>query len=164
MLAPPTGDEHDCAWHGYAQELSEELGSTREQLKSTQAQLEALKGQFEELRRKVFGKRSEKMPPMDREVRRGQQASTEQRLAQRRANAQLRAKQLQTEVIDVAVAPEQLNCPKCHGTQFSPLGDGKPSSITEYVPGYFRRRIYRRQTLAYLRSVRRHGTRARQGF
>ena len=148
MLAPPTGDEHDCAWHGYAEELSQELDSTRQELKTTQQQLDALKSQFEELRRTVFGKRSEKMPPMGREVRRGKDTDQQKCIEQRRANAQLRAQQLQTEVIDVPVPQEQCRCPKCQGTQFAPMGEGKPSSVIEYIAGYSRKRIYRRQTVA----------------
>jgi transposase len=148
LLAPAIGDEHDCAWHGYAEELSQELDSTRKDLNATQEQLDALKSQFEELQRKVFGKRSEKMPPMDREVRRDKEANQQQRVDQRRANAQLRAQQLQTEVVEVAVPEEQCRCPKCQGTQFVPIGKGKPSSVIEYISGYFRKRIYRRQTVA----------------
>jgi len=37
-LAPPIGDEHDCAWHGYAEHLTQELDSTRKELKTTQEQ------------------------------------------------------------------------------------------------------------------------------
>jgi len=147
-LAPPIGDEHDCAWHGYAEHLTQELDSTRKELKTTQEQLDALKGQFETLQRKIFGKRSEKMPPMDREIRRGKDVDQQQRLEQRRANAQSRAEQLQTEVVNVPVPKDQCRCPKCHGTEFSPLGEGKPSSVIEYISGYFRKRIFRRQTVS----------------
>lgn len=146
-MAPPIGDEHDCAWHGYAEQLNQELDSTRKELKTTQEQLDALKNQFEALQRKVFGKRSEKMPAMSREVRRDKDVDQQQRVEQRRANAQSRATKLQTETVDVSVAKEQCHCPKCEGTKFLPLGEGKPSSVIEYISGYFRKRIFRRQTM-----------------
>ncbi len=141
LAPPPPGDEHDCAWQEYAKALTKELDSTREQL-------DVLKAQFEELRRTVYGKKSEKMPPMDREVRRGQKADQEQRIRARQANAALRAKTIKTEIQDVKVPDDQRHCPKCGGDKFSELGEGKPSSVTEYVPGYFRRRVFRRQVLA----------------
>ena len=59
-------------------------------MEATQEQLEALKAQYEELRRKVFGKSSEKMPPMDREVRRGHKSDPKRRQQSRRANAELK--------------------------------------------------------------------------
>jgi transposase len=39
-------------------------------------------------------------------------------------------------------------CPKCGNEELRNVGDGKPSTVYEYVPGYFRRRIYRRETLS----------------
>ncbi len=138
-MAPPS--DHDCAWKEHAAELQKKLDAVLEAQKRQQEELDALK-------RQAFGKKSEKMPPMDREVRRDQPAPTERRLATRRANAALRATKMQTEVVDVPVPKDPRHCPKCGGDAFAPLGDGKPSSITEYVPGYFRKRIYRREKLA----------------
>jgi transposase len=39
-------------------------------------------------------------------------------------------------------------CPSCGNAELKSVGAGKPSTMFEYVPGYFRRRIYRRETLA----------------
>jgi len=138
-MAPP--DDHDCAWKEHAVELKKELDEVRQAQRQQQEQLEALK-------RQLFGKKSEKMPPMDREVRRGKKADPQQRQQTRKANADLRAKKIETEMVDVPVAGPARKCPKCDRTDLKPLGDGKPSSVIEYVPGFFRRRIFRRQKLA----------------
>ncbi len=133
-------DDHDCAWKEHAAELKQQLDEVLEAQRRQQEQLEALK-------RQLFGKKSEKMPPMDREVRRGAKASPEERQRQRKANAELRAKKIETETVHVPVPDDERRCPKCHRTDLKPLGDGKPSSIIEYVPGYFRKRIFRREKL-----------------
>ena len=51
----PGPEDHDCGWKQRALELEDKLS--------------AVVGQLEALNRQVFGKKSEKMPPMDREVR-----------------------------------------------------------------------------------------------
>ena len=66
MVSPPD-DDHDCGWKVYAQALQAQIAEVLEAQKAQQAELEALK-------RKLFGKRGEKMPPMGREARRDQKA------------------------------------------------------------------------------------------
>jgi transposase len=134
-------DEHDCAWKAHALELKKQLDDVAEKQRLQQEQLEALQ-------KKLFGKSTEKMPPMEREVRRGETPDPEKSLLKRRANAQLRAAKIKTEVVDVKVPATERHCPQCGGGEFAPLGKGKPSSVTEYVQGYFRKRIFRRETLA----------------
>ena len=140
-MVPPGDDEHDCGWKSYAEQLQSQLSKVLEVQQAQQAELDTLK-------RQLLGKKSEKMPPMDREVRRGKEPDLEAALRTRRANAELRAKKLETQTIELPVPQRDRCCPKCGGEDFSPIGDGKPSSITEYIPGYFRKRIFRRQQLA----------------
>jgi len=52
----PGPEDHDCGWKQRALELEDKLST--------------VVGQLEALNRQVFGKKSEKMPPMDREVER----------------------------------------------------------------------------------------------
>jgi transposase len=132
-MAPPP-DDHDCGWKARALDLS--------------GRLERMEAELAAIKRQLIGPKSEKMPPMDREVRRGKKPDPEKVRHTRRANAELRAKKLVKEEVDVPVPDSERHCPKCGGTSFAPLGDGKPSTITEYVPGYFRTRIFRRQKLA----------------
>lgn len=133
--------DHECEWKEYALTLQKQLDDVAEKQRLQNEQLEAL-------RQKVFGKSSEKMPPMEREARRGEPPDPDQALAKRRANAELRAAKIKTETVDVKVPPADRHCPQCGGDEFVTLGDGKPSQVTEYVQGYFRKRIFRRETLA----------------
>jgi transposase len=146
----PPGD-HDCGWKDYALELQKQLAdladAQKKQLAEVAAQQREHQEQLDALKKKLFGKKAEKMPPMDREVRRERPTDPEQRLQIRRANAALRAKRLETEFVPVPVPAEQRHCPKCDGSEFSELGNEKPSSVIEYVPGYFRKRTYLREKL-----------------
>lgn len=137
-MVPPA--DHDCAWKEYAEKLQKQLEEVLAKQAAQQEQLEAVQ-------RKLFGKSSEKMPAMDREVGRARGTPSGQRQKVRRANAELRAKTLQTEIVDLQVPAAAQHCPKCDGDDFKPLGSDKPSTIIEYVPGYFRRRIFQRQKL-----------------
>ena len=86
----PTG-EHECAWKEHALDLQKQLDDVAEKQRLQQEQLEALK-------KKIFGKSSEKMPPMEREARRGETPDPEKSQVKRRANAALRAAKIKTEV------------------------------------------------------------------
>jgi len=133
--------DHECEWKEYALTLQKQLDDVAEKQRLQQEQLEALQ-------KKIFGKSSEKMPPMEREVRRGEPPAPGSSLAKRRANAELRAAKIKTETVDVKVVAADCRCPHCKGDAFATFGDGKTSSVTEYVQGYFRKRIFRRETLA----------------
>jgi transposase len=134
------GDDHDCAWKAHAVRLSGEL-------EQVNGELEQLKAEMAALKRHVYGKRSDKMPPMDREVKRGGVKDPEASKAARQKNAELKAKSVVQETVDVPVPAEERHCPKCGGDNLTPLESAKPSSVTEYVPGYFRKRTYRREKL-----------------
>lgn len=138
-MVPP--NDHECEWKEYALTLQKQLEDVAEKQRLQQEQLEALQ-------KKIFGKSSEKMPPMEREARRGEPPAPEKSLAKRRANAELRAAKIKTETVDVKVPTADRHCPHCNGDDFATVGDDKTSSVTEYVQGYFRKRIFRRETLA----------------
>ena len=134
-------EEHRCEWRDEAERMRTELGETRTKLDDVTAQLEAIK-------RKVFGKSSEKLPPMDRELRRGEKADPGETQRRRRANAELREKVVSEEVKST-VPEEQRRCPLCdNGGTIRTLGKGKECSVWSYVPGFFRRRRYVRETIA----------------
>src|SRR4051794_23155744 len=74
-LPSPPLDSPDCGcgWRAYALELRSDF--------------ENLKGEFDALKRHVFGKKSEKMPPMDREVQRGKKADPAETRRKRKEKA-----------------------------------------------------------------------------
>ena len=133
-MAPPPNDDHECGWKTFATELSQEMVTMR-------AELDALK-------RQVLGPKSEKLPPIDSEVRKQRPVDPAATQAKRRKNAELRATRVETETIEHKVPEADRTCPKCNGTKLRPVGVGKESIVIDYVPGYFRRRRHVRETLA----------------
>jgi len=140
-LAPPADDEHDCGWKAYAKDQEQRVAELKERLDSVTAKLDQLillqKGHRSERRK------SPKMPPAVRP-----KADPQQTAQKRNALAELRQSKLTTEVTNIPVAPEHRSCPHCGQEELRKVGDGKPSTVYDYVPGYFRRHVYRRETLS----------------
>lgn len=133
-VAPPEED-HDCGWKTYARAQEQELLLLKERLAA--------------LEKGAFGRKSEKQkaeklpPPLPKEpVPRAEQK------AARDALSEPRASRLETAPIKLTVASDARCCKECGSTALREVGEGKSSTIIEYVPGYFRKRIYLRQTLA----------------
>lgn len=124
-----------------------DLASARALLKQLVALLEDVRGALEdmraenaELRRLLFGRVSERMPPIEREIRRAQSKEPAE-AAKRRAAAQAKRrkngevkKQLPVQEIVHEVAEDDQICPECGGTTFDDLGEGEVSWEYEYVP------------------------------
>ena len=128
-------DDHKCGWRDVAEKHEQELAK--------------VKAQLDALTRKVFGKSSEKMPPMDREVRRGEQADPEKTREKRRRAAELRTTRAVTEDVITNVPDDKRTCPHCEsGARVTPLGPGKECSVWHWVPGFFRRMRFVRETVA----------------
>jgi transposase len=134
MTPQPPPDDHECGWKDFAKALAEKM-----------AELETKMAAME---RRILGPKSEKLPPMDREVRKKRPIDPAATQAKRAANAELRALRLETEDVAHKVPPEDRHCPQCDGTEFTPVGTGKESIVFDYVPGYLRRQRHVRETLA----------------
>jgi transposase len=133
MTPRPTA-KCDCGWQAWAIEL--------------EAKIAALVGEMDALKRQVFGKKSEKMPPMDREVRKQRPADPAAVLERRRKNAELRASRVEIEDAQHRVSEAERRCLKCGRTELKQVGKGKESIEWDYVHGYFRCRRHVRETLA----------------
>jgi transposase len=137
MLRPDLPADHFCAWRDEAERLS--------------GRLDEVERQLVELRRKVFGRRSEKtkVVPVDRELRKERPVDRAAVQKKRAANA-ARKKALVTEVVDHHVPEDQRTCPACDAgaAGMKPVVAGRESVEIEYVAAYFRRRVHRRETLA----------------
>ena len=103
----PTGD-HECEWKQYALTLQKQLDDVAEKQRLQQEPFDALK-------LKIFGKSSEKMPPMEREARRCEQPDPATALLKRRANAEIRDAKIETEVVNVPDPATERHCPQCGG-------------------------------------------------
>jgi len=140
-------EDHACGWRDEAEKLRSELAA-REQREAQQTQLIAgMQAQLEKLTRHVFGARSEKMTPIAEELRKKKPRTHEETLAERRAKREARS-ELPTEVVHHPVAPEKRHCPKCGSEKLKPLGDGKSTTVYEYVPAKLIRRIHVQETLS----------------
>ena len=129
-------DHHDCIWH--------------ERYLALEAQLKELQGQLDALRRQVFGKKSEKMPPVREELRKkdkdvGRDPAEAER--QRKANAAAR-KNLPKREIEHKVPKEQRTCPECGCGELKRVGEGRRTEVIEYIPAHFERQIHIQETLA----------------
>jgi len=121
MVDGTWSEDHDCGWKQRALELEDKLST--------------VVGQLEALNRQVFGKKSEKMPPMDREVRKKRPPDPAVTQERRRKNAELRATRVVTNDVQHAVPADQRRCPYCESSKLKPVGQGKESFVWDYVPG-----------------------------
>ena len=133
-MVPPADDEHDCGWKVYA--------------KAQAVEMAALKDQLAALERRVFGPKSERRPKSKMPPPVPARSDPAAAAAKREKNRALFDARLQSETVPVPVPPPQRCCPECHATELRPVGQGKPSTVIEYVQPHFRRRIYMRETLA----------------
>lgn len=160
---PRIDEDHDCKWRERV-EAAERRAAAAEQralaadqrVAAAEVAVAELKSSFEQLRaemdsmkRRLLGPKTEKMPPMGREVRAKVGADPAAAQEKRRANAKLRSARVVEERCEHKVPESERTCPKCgHGQKLKPVGKGKETIEWEYVSGYFRRRVHVRETLA----------------
>jgi transposase len=116
------GDEHRCEWRDKAESLEAEVAGLR-------ATVVAMEGTLSKLQRHVFGKRSEKIPPVAEALRAaGVESDPEAALEKRQENAEAKKALPSREVVH-KVRDDQKTCPKCGGRDFTPLGPGKLTEV-----------------------------------
>ena len=125
--------DHHCPWREEAEELRERIV--------------VLEAQLAQLQRHVFGQRSEKMPPMDREVRRGKSLDRAKVNSRRKDNAD-KKRELPKRRIEHRVPDQDRVCPKCGGKELRALGPGKETTVFEYIPPSFEQQVHVQEVLA----------------
>jgi transposase len=137
--------DHQCPWRDETIELrrvvAELTDKHQRELDDLRGKLVAATAALESLERRVLGPKSEKMPPPASELRRteSKEDAEARRLAaleRRRQRAALKQK-LERQTVIHHVSDEAMHCPKCGGIAEAPLGEGKRTTVFEYVPGYF---------------------------
>ena len=98
-----------------------------------------------ELRRMLFGKKREKMPPKEREVRRRRGKADPAKTKEKRRKRAEAKKQLPTEQVVHEVPEEATTCPECGGHIGDDLGEGEVSYEYEYIPPKLVRREHVRR-------------------
>ena len=148
--------DHQCPWRDEVfalRQLVEELTRQhRREIDELTGKLVGAMTALESLERRVLGPKSEKMPPPASELRRTEKPEDAEarRLAgleRRRQHAALKQK-LERWTVTHHVTDEAAECPKCGGTADAPVGDGKRTTIFEYVPGYFVRQEHMQEKRA----------------
>ena len=128
------------------------MRSTLEELRTSNTRLaednSALKVLVEGLQRQVFGRKSEKIPPVDRELRKANGTSDPAAAAAARKKNSETRKALPEKQFVHQVREEQRRCPKCGGHDFRPVGKGKETVVYEYVPARVERHVHIQEKLA----------------
>jgi len=143
--------EHRCEWREKAEQLEAEVTVLETQVGQMEKQLGRV-GELEQtvasLQRHIFGKRSEKMPPVTSELQKAGAITTdpEETLAKRR-DAARKKRTLPSREIHHRVREDQKTCPKCGGREFTPLGDGKVTEVYELIPARFERQLHIQEKL-----------------
>lgn len=133
--------DHDCEWRDEAERLRGQVDELRTAVDQIRAEMESMK-------RRLLGPKSEKIKPIGHEVRAKVGADPAAAQEARLANAKLRSARVVTERVEHKVPAGDRKCPKCGRDKLKRVGPGKPSVEWEYVPGYFRRGVHVRETLA----------------
>jgi transposase len=130
LLMETKADIHDCPWRNEVLKLQESN--------------DALQAEIALLKRKVFGKRSEKMPPIKPK---NTKASDEQTKAKRQERKAQR-KELPEVVYTHSLEDKDKHCPRCGSLDFKQVGEGRTSIVYEYVPARFLRQVHVQETWA----------------
>src|SRR5512134_3360568 len=148
-------DDHRCAWRDRAEALEAELVQARAQLgeatgavAAMREQLTAVQATVEKLQRHVFGKRSEKMPPVAEAIRDPARAEADRlaALQTRREHAE-KKRQLVTRRVEHKARDDQKTCPKCGGHDFTRLGGGVVTELYELIPAMVERQEHIQEKL-----------------
>ena len=112
--------DHDCNLMPVLVDMSNEIARLRHEIA--------------QLKKSKYGPRSErlKIPKIDT----GSSSTPEQQLAKRRQHAKQK-NAIETIVVEHKVPSEQRVCPKCGSDNLSPIGEGRKSSVFEFVPARF---------------------------
>lgn len=138
-------DDHQCKWRTEVVALRKVVAEHDEKLESVLQQLQVLQ-------RSRLGKSSEKMPPIGKELRKSESSEDAEArrllgLERRRQRAALK-QNLQKQTVTHHVSEAGKACPACGGCADGKLGEGKRTTMFEYVPGYFVRQEHVQEKLA----------------
>ena len=133
MNAPD--DEHRCSWRDRAEELAVEV--------------EDLKARIDAMERRIYGKKGERMPSKGDELRKGKPSNRNGAAAQQKRRDNSKAREsLPARTIVHPVPPAACACPACGGVADRQVGDGRPTTVWEFIPARLERQKHVQQTLA----------------
>nr|WP_216619775.1 IS66 family transposase [Myxococcus xanthus] len=103
------------------------------------------------LQRHVFGRRAEKLPTVDAELRWTMDSTAARADAakkKRQERAARKAEEAPAREIRHAVPAEERHCPACGGEDLRPLGKGRTSVVYEHLPARFEKQVHVQEVLA----------------
>jgi transposase len=147
--------KHECRWRREAEKLATELASERAARESAEGKLASALVQIAEYEKRLFDRTTERVVPVERELRQKDAQSngashTEARPQARERKKKTRPEQapgLRQEVVEHPVSERVRKCPHC-GEMAQPIGNGKFTTEWDYVPGYFVRRRHIQEVVA----------------
>jgi transposase len=176
---------HDCSWRKRAEKneravksaqleierLRGELEHTQTGLEESEGKLKTALAQIAEYERRLFGRTTERVVPVERELRRGdddaitaaasggdhEEDEPGAPVGGSKGNRKKRRRKrpendedvpgLRNETVEHPVSDRVRRCPHCGGTA-QPMGTGKFTTEWDYVPGYFVRRRHIQEVVA----------------
>lgn len=133
MNAPD--DDHRCGWRDRAEALT--------------AEVEDLKARLDAMERRIFGKKGERMPSKGDALRKGEPSKRNGDAAQQKRRDNSKAREaLEARTIEHPVPPTACACPACGGVADRQVGEGRSTTVYEYIPPRFERQRHVQQTLA----------------
>jgi transposase len=163
--------KHECRWRrlaeqqaAAAEQAQSEITELRARLESAEGKLASAEAQIQEYERRLFGRSTERVVPVDRELRESDAADsapeqgpepiagnddggTSSPKRRRKKARPQEAPGLRQETIEHPVSDATRRCPHC-GDLAQPIGTGKFTTEWEYVPGYFIRRRHIQEVVA----------------
>ncbi|HTZ86366.1 MAG TPA: IS66 family transposase [Solirubrobacteraceae bacterium] len=146
--------KHECRWRSAADKLTRELEAERSARQEAEAKLASALVQNAEYEKRLFGRTTERVAPVDRELRAADKASeatgeptSPSRKSSKKKPRPEQAPGVRHEVREWPVSDRVRKCPYC-GEMAQPIGTGKFTTEWDYVPGYFVRRRHIQETVA----------------
>lgn len=133
--------EHDCEWKGRSAQLEREVTSLK-------SDVETLKHELQTLMRRVVGPKSEKMPPIKKQLDAEKPKDREAIRRRRAERAEARRKKVQQVTVVHPVVPDKRHCPACGSDELNSVGQGKESIVYKFVPAHFIAERHLRETLS----------------
>ncbi len=133
--------EHDCEWKDRSEQLERKVTSL-------ESDVEVLKHELQTLMRRVVGPKSEKMPPIKKQLDAEKKKDREAIRRRRAERAEARRKKVQQVTVVHPVVADKRHCPECGNTELKPVGKGKESVVYKFVPAHFIAEKHLRETLS----------------
>ncbi len=133
-------DKHQCEWR-------DQYGALEERHEALVSDFSSLKHEFEMMKRHLLGPKSEKMPSVASELKKGKPVDKDKTTRKRRECAQARKQALTRRTTVHPVPNDQRRCPACGNEQLKPVGEGKEPVVYEYLPAHFVAHRHLRETL-----------------